>query len=114
MSIVLNLKISQTDYTAAFVHAPTDCLVYVEAPVRFRTRIGVIDYGWRLNKSLYGLCQSPFNYFLYTKEKLNPKDLFVQSIADPCFFMSAEVICLLYVYIVLLFYKNKLSMKAPK
>ena len=35
MSILLNLETSQIDYTAAFVHAPIDCLVYVESPVGF-------------------------------------------------------------------------------
>ena len=32
MSILLNLDTTQIDYTAAFVHAPIDCLVYVECP----------------------------------------------------------------------------------
>ena len=70
MGILLNLETSQIDYTAAFVHEPIDCLVYVEAPISFQIQIGDIDYIWKLNKSLYGLCQSPRNCFLYTKVKL--------------------------------------------
>ena len=50
MSILLNLETNQIDYTAAFVHAPIDCLVYVEAPVGFRQQIGDVDYVWKLNK----------------------------------------------------------------
>jgi hypothetical protein len=64
---------------------------------------------WKLNKSLYGLAQSPRNYFLYTKEKLL-KMGFYQSESDPCLFISNDIICLIYVDDALLFYKNKLSM----
>ena len=113
MSILLNLETSQIDYTAAFVHAPINFLVYVEAPVRFRTQIGDVDYVWKLNKSLYGLCQSPRNYLLYTKEKLESMG-FVQSITDPCVFMSADIVCLIYVDDALLFYKNKMAMESLK
>ena len=105
MSILLDLETNQIDYTAAFVHAPIDCLVYVEAPVGFRQQIGDVDYVWKLNKSLYGLCQSPRNYFLYTKAKLESMG-FVQSIADPCVFMSAEVVCLIYMDDALLFLRT--------
>ena len=108
MSILLNLETSQINYNAAFVHAPIDCLVYVEAPDGFQQQSGDVDYVWKLNKSLYGLCQSPQNYFLYTKEKLESMG-FVQSIADPCVFMSAEIICLIYCDDALLFFKEQTS-----
>ena len=45
-------------------------------------------------------------YFLYAKEKLKSMD-FVQSIVDPCVFMSTDVVYLIYVNDALLFYKNK-------
>jgi hypothetical protein len=105
MSILLNLETTQIDYTAAFVHAPIDCLVYVEMPPGFK----IEGHIWKLNKSLYGLAQSPRNYFLYTKEKLL-KMGFYQSESDPCLFISNDIICLIYVDDALLFYKNKLSM----
>ena len=113
MSILLNLETSQIDYTATFIHASTDCLVYVKAPVGFRTQIGDVDCVWRLNKSLYGLYQSPCNDFLYTKGKLESIG-FVESIADPCVTMSAVIICFIYVDNALLFYKNKSAMEALK
>ena len=113
MSILLNLKTSQIYYTTAFAHAPIDCLVYVEAPIGFRTQIGDVECVWRLNKSLYGLCQNPRNYFLYTKEKLISMG-FKQFIADPCVLMSADVICLVYIDNVLTFYKSKAAMEALK
>ena len=107
MSILLNLDTTQIDYTAAFVHAPIDCLVYVDMPPGFK----IEGHVWRLNKSLYGLAQSPRNYFLYTKEKLL-KMGFYQSDSDPCLFISDDIICLIYVDDALLFHKNKLAMSA--
>jgi hypothetical protein len=104
MSILLELETTQIDYTAAFVHADIDCLVYVAMPPGF----GVPGQVWKLRKSLYGLAQSPRNYFLYTRDKLI-KMGFVQSEADPCLFISSDIICLIYVDDALLFYKNKTS-----
>ena len=105
MSILLNLETTQIDYTAAFVHAPIDCLVYVDMPPGFK----IDGHVWKLKKSLYGLAQSPRNYFLYTKEKLL-KMGFYQSDSDPCLFISDDIICLIYVDDALFFYKNKLAM----
>ena len=110
MSILMNLKTSQIDYTAAFVHAPIDCLIYVDASIRFRTQVGDVDCIWQLNISLYDLCQSLQNYFLYTKEKLESIG-FTQSIADSCLFMSTDIICLIYIDNALPFYKGKLAIK---
>ena len=47
-------------------------------------------------KSIYGLKQSPRNYYLHMKSKLESLS-FVASDADPCLFISPHVICLLYV-----------------
>ena len=103
MSILMDLETKQIDYTAAFVHAPIDCVVYVEMPRGFETP-GMV---WKLNKSLYGLAQSPRNFFLHTKAQLTEKLGFTQSVADPCLFISRDVICLIYVDDALLFYKDK-------
>ena len=53
MSILMDLETKQIDYTAAFVHARIDCLVFVEMPPRFSLQGKV----WKLKKSLYGLKQ---------------------------------------------------------
>ena len=63
---------------------------------------------WKLKKSIYGLKQSPRNYFLHMKSKLE-KLGFRQSIADPCLFISATVVCLIYVDDALLVYRNPAS-----
>ena len=102
MSILMNLETQQIDYTAAFVHADIDCLVYVDMPKGFTLPNKV----WRLKKSLYGLAQSPRNFFIHTKTQLTTKFGFTQSEADPCLFISDTVICLIYVEDALLFYKD--------
>jgi hypothetical protein len=50
----------------------------------------------KLKKSLYGLKQSPRNFFLHVKGKIE-KVGFTQSENDPCFFMNDKVICIVYV-----------------
>ena len=86
LSILFELQTMQVDYTAAFIHAPIDrppnydqmskeeqrkVGVYVRMP-RGYTKPGKV---LKLNRSLYGLKQSPRNYFLYMKDKLEAMDL---------------------------------------
>jgi hypothetical protein len=75
LSLILNLSTKQVDYTAAFVHAPIDrdpdwenlseeeqqqSGVYIDMPRGFAEHGKVL----KLKKSLYGLKQSPRNFFL--------------------------------------------------
>ena len=55
----LGLASCQIDYTSAFVHANVNDEVYIEMPQGFRQEGKVL----RLKKSLYGLHQSPLNFF---------------------------------------------------
>ena len=67
LSLILNLSTKQVDYTAAFVHAPIGNKdVYVEMPHGFKEEGKVL----KLNKSLYGLKQSPVNFYNHIKSKL--------------------------------------------
>jgi hypothetical protein len=66
MTIIMGLENKQIDYTAAFVQAPIDTDVYLEMPRMFSAQGKV----WKLRKSIYGLKQSPQNYFLHLKQKL--------------------------------------------
>ena len=92
MSIVLDSDTSQIDYTAAFVHDPIYCIVYVEMPKGFSID-GCI---WKLKKCIYGLKQIPRNFFLYNKEKLEMMG-FQQAETNPCLFISPDFICLNYI-----------------
>ena len=67
--------------------------VYLEMPRGFSQPGKVL----KLKKSLYGLKQSPRNFFLHLKDKLEAAGLQQQSDVDPCLFISDKVICLVYV-----------------
>ena len=114
LSTVLQLETRQVDYTAAFVHADIDkppnfdkmtpeeqekSGVYIECPRGFGRPGKVL----KLNKSLYGLKQSPRNFFLHLKSKLERIGFKSNPNVDPCLFVSNKVICLVYVDDTLLF-----------
>jgi Reverse transcriptase (RNA-dependent DNA polymerase) len=108
MSIILGLATKQVDYTAAFVHAPIDkdpnwesmtpeeqerSGVYLEMSRGFREQGKVL----KLKRSLYGLRQSPRNFFQHLKSKLESVGFIADDSVDPCLFISDKVICLVYV-----------------
>ena len=92
MTILMNLETKQIDCTSVFVQAKINMDVYLEMPWGFSVPRKV----WYQKKSIYGLKQSPRNYYLYMKEKLS-KLGFHTSAVDSCLFISADIICLLYV-----------------
>ena len=108
LSIVLGLATRQVDYTAAFVHAPIDRDpgwddltpeeqerqgVYIDMPRGFSKPGKVL----KLRRSLYGLKQSPRNFFQFLKGKLEDIGFKSAEDVDPCLFISPKVICLVYV-----------------
>ena len=104
LSIVLGLETKQVDYTAAFTHAPIgDKEVYCAMPRGFSKKGHVL----KLKKSLYGLKQSPINFFNFIKGKLENAGLKSQENVDPCLFISDKVICLVYVDDTLFFSPKK-------
>jgi hypothetical protein len=92
VSLMLNLSTQQVDYTAAFLHAPLEDEVYCEMPRGYREPGNVL----KLKRSLYGLQQSPRNFFEHLKGKLLSLG-FEQSEADPSLFIHDTVICVTYV-----------------
>jgi hypothetical protein len=117
MSLLMGLSTRQVDYTAAFVHADIDkdpnwenmsdeerkrSGVYIDMPRGFSTHNRVL----KLKKSLYGLKQSPRNFFLHLKDKLEGIG-FESSISDQCLFISEKVVCLVYVDDTLFFAQNE-------
>jgi hypothetical protein len=114
LSIILKLATFQVDYTAAFVHAPIDkdpkwdkmsaqekkqSRVYLEMSRGFNQPGKVL----KLNLSLYGLHQSPRNFFQHLKAKLETIGFESQESMDSCLFISDKVIVLVYVDDTLLF-----------
>ena len=94
LSLILGLETKQVDYTAAFVHAPIgNKEVYCQMPRGFSQPGKVL----KLRKSLYGLRQSPINFFRFIKSKLEGIGFHANDDVDPCLFISDKVICLVYV-----------------
>jgi hypothetical protein len=117
MSIIFDLATLQVEYIADFLHAdiaiPSNWEtmtelkkersgVYIQMPRGFGEDGKVL----RLKKSLYGLKQSPRNFFLHLKGKLE-KVGFTQSENDPCLFMNDKVICIVYVDDTLFYYPKE-------
>ena len=103
LSLTLNLATKQVDYVSAFCQAPIDEDVYVEPPLGWRrlNRLGLKEnfkenHVLKLNRSVYGLRQSPKNFFNLLKGNLE-RCGFTQSEFDACLFISPKVICVCYV-----------------
>ena len=113
LSVILNLHTVQVDYTSAFCQAPVHEDIYVSLPRGWKTlnQMG-LDIGFKddhvlkLNRSLYGLKQSPKNFYNHLRERLESIG-FVQSQCDPCLFLKGDVTCLVYVDDCLLFSRTK-------
>jgi len=101
LSITLDLESVQVDYVSDFCQAPIEEDVYVELPRGWRTLNRIEEdfkegHVLKLNQSLYGLRQSPRNFFLHLKGNLERAG-FRQSKMDPCLFISEHVVCCVYV-----------------
>jgi hypothetical protein len=108
MSLLLQLSTKQVDYTtAAFVHADIDqdpgrdtmteaerekSGVFMNMPKGFQRPRCVL----KLKESSNGLKESPQNFSLHLKDKLELIG-FESSESDQCLFFSDKVICLVYV-----------------
>ena len=103
LSIILDWKSVQVDYASAFCQAPIHEDVYVSQPRGWQqlNRLGLKTpfregHVMKLNRCLYGLKQSPKNWFLHLKERLESVG-FTQSECDPCLFYQKDIICVCYV-----------------
>ena len=73
--------------------------VYVNMPM------GFTQYGLKLNKIPYGLCQSPREFWKYITAKLEVCGL-EQSTFDPCLFIGPDVIRVVQVNDLIFWLKN--------
>ena len=103
LSLQLGLASTQVDYVSAFCQAPIEEEVYVGLPRGWETLNNLNipqrfkrNHVLKLKRSMYGLRQSPRNFFKHLKANLEKAD-FVQSENDPCLFISDNVICVCYV-----------------
>ena len=109
LEVLLKLKSKQGDVTAAFLHADLgpDENIYVYMPLGFRKKGKVL----KLNKTLYGLRQSPRMFWQYLTKVMESCDLTVSKV-DPCLFCSDKVICCSYVDDVLFWAKDERDIEA--
>ena len=83
------------DYTNAFPQANIDTDIYVEPPALFGSKTGQ-DRVLKLQKSLYGLKQSPRTFYQHLSQGLQNRG-WKPSAIDPCLFMKQSMICVIYV-----------------
>ena len=102
LTVALDLKTKQVDYTLAFCHAPVTGEVYVEMPRMFAREGHVL----KLKKNLYRQKDAPLNFFLFLKEELEKRGFKQLIDIDPCLFASEDVICVVYVDDCLFFAKE--------
>ena len=89
---MFNLATQQVDYINAFFQAPIEQTVFVEFPSGFEVRNKVL----LLKQSIYGLRQSPLNFYKHLKQGLESRE-FVKSNHDDCLFTNSTVIALFWV-----------------
>ena len=92
LSMTLQLQTQQVDYTNAFCQAPLDQTVFVELPAGFESPNRVL----LLQKSVYGLRQSPLNFYRHLRQGLESRG-FTKSSHDDCLFTNGVTIVLFWV-----------------
>ena len=102
LSVQLGLCTAQLDYLAAFPQANLKEEVYVEMPRGYKEP----GYVYKLKKSLYGLRQSPKNFFDHISEQLQSLG-FTPSDSDQCLFIRDDCVCVTYVDDILVFDRSQ-------
>jgi hypothetical protein len=77
-----NMELRQLDVPQAFIQAPLEENVYMEMPEGFEVE-GMVCH---LKKSLYGLKQSPRNWYLLCSNFLKNEMKWNATVSDPCLF----------------------------
>ena len=93
LTVTLGLETKQVDFTLGFIHAQLTDEVYVRMPRLYEKPGHVL----KLKRSIYGLKQSPKNFFNRVKEGMEARGFKQHTELDPCLFISKNVICLTYV-----------------
>jgi hypothetical protein len=109
LSCILDLKTTQADITAAFVHAHLNQKdeVYINQPHGFWAP-GTTNQSHvlKLKRALYGLKQSPRCFFQHLSKHHVMRCLKQPSFFHPCLFIGHDVIVIVYVDDILLYAKT--------
>ena len=101
ISLVFNLATQQVDCTNVFCQAPIEQTIFVELPSGFEVPNKVL----LLNYSVYGLMQSPLNFYMHLMQELESR-YFVKHNHDDCVFTNVTVIALFWVDDCIFYFKN--------
>ena len=97
LSLVFDLEMRQVDFTNAFAQADIKTDVYLDLPKGFRNNDDPDgDYVLKLKKTLYGMKESPRNFFELLSSVLGKQGL-KATILDPCLFIGDGVLCICWV-----------------
>ena len=105
----LDLEVEQMDVKTAFLHGDLDKEIYMEQPEGFQVK-GKEDYACRLQKSLYGLKQTPRQWYKKFESVMGEQG-YRKTTSDHCVFFQRFgdddfIILLLYVDDMLIVGKN--------
>ena len=104
LTVILDLKTKQIDYTLAFVHAKSKPGVFIEMPRGYEREGYVLE----LKKNLYGSRDAPKNFYYHLKQQLEYRG-FKSSPSDPGLFINEKTGCLIVCYCddCILFHRNE-------
>ena len=107
LTCILQLETLSVDFSNAFAQAdiPNDSEVYIEVPKDFES-VEEKDIVLRLHKALYGQAEAPRLWYEKLKAGLEKRGI-KATIADPCLFISENIICIVYVDDCLFFARDK-------
>ena len=105
LCMIHDLESRSIDFVLAFPQADLKEDIYMELTFGFDCD-GDRRYVMKLNKSIYGLCQSSSNWFQHLTKGLKARDFFPSQI-DPCVYYKDNCIVLVYVDGCIVYFKDK-------
>lgn len=84
-----DFDVEHMDAVGAFLNGVPKEVLYIKIPQGYKPKSGLPNTVLKLNKSLYGLKQSPLCWYIQLLEFFSSIN-FIPSTADPCFFVSSD------------------------
>ena len=97
LSMIHSLQAISTDFTLTFPQVDLDLDFYIELPPGFNMGDSSGSHIIKLNKSLYGLCQSSHNWCNFLRSSLEVRAYDNNSATAPCVFIGKASIVIVYI-----------------
>ena len=91
IAIILELPIMSIDFLLAFTQAGLDMDVFMELPLGMGFYVNRVEWGIKLNKSLYGINKASGNWFNPLKNGLE-RSFYHRSQVESCVFYKKELV----------------------